>query len=196
MIFAIIFTVLFLIGFYLVDLSKFVNQMETLLYKTSDFTILYCQNMGVSVNPLKLQKLLYYIQSWHITKFEKDILFETMPEAWVNGPVYRPIYNKFKANFFRNENFPNNLNEEELSKKLEISLENLNLNEDKQNLLFSVLNVYGVLSDERLVLMTHSEEPWNEARKGLSPIERSENKISADVIFDYYNRRIAEKNNA
>ena len=52
------------------------------------------------------------------------------------------------------------------------------------------------MSDERLVLMTHSEEPWNEARKGLSPIERSENKISADIVFDYYNRRIAEKSNA
>lgn len=170
--------------------------METLLYKISDFTILYCQNMGVSVNPLKLQKLLYYIQSWHITKFEKNILFETMPEAWVNGPVYRPIYNKFKTNFFRNENFPNNLNEKELSQKLENSLKKLDLNEDKQNLLFSVLNAYGVMSDERLVLMTHSEEPWNEARKGLSPIERSENKISADVVFDYYNRKIAEKSNA
>jgi len=167
--------------------------METLLNKMSDFVILYCQNIGVSINPLKLQKLLYYIQSWHITKFEKDILFETMPEAWVNGPVYRPIYDRYKATFFRNENFPNTLNEDTLNKKIDESLKGLNLPEDKQNLIFSVLNAYGKLSDERLVLMTHSEEPWNEARRGLSPIERSENKISVDTIFNYYTSRLSQK---
>ncbi|WP_264537621.1 Panacea domain-containing protein [Flavobacterium sp. N1736] len=168
--------------------------METLLNKMSDFTILYCQNMGVSINPLKLQKLLYYIQSWHIVKFEKDILFEEMPEAWVNGPVYRSVYNKYKTTFFRNENFPNNLEEEAMSHKLSKSLENLQLSEDKQELVFSVLNSYGKLSDERLVLMTHSEEPWNEARLGLSPIERSEKKISPETIFNYYTKRIEERN--
>jgi uncharacterized phage-associated protein len=181
---------------YLLTLRKNKSQMETLLKRMSDFVILYCQNMGVSVNPLKLQKLLYYIQSWHITKFEKDILFETMPEAWVNGPVYRPIYDEYKATFFRNENFPNSLDEESLSNKLSEKLKSLNLSEDKQNLIFSVLNAYGKLSDERLVLMTHSEEPWNEARQGLSPIERSEKKISPDTIFNYYTKRIAERGNA
>jgi uncharacterized phage-associated protein len=148
--------------------------------------------MGVSINPLKLQKLLYYIQSWHIVKFEKDILFDTMPEAWVNGPVYRPIYDKYKSTFFRNANFPNSFNEETLSKKISDCLLKLNLSEDKQKLVFSVLDVYGRLSDERLVLMTHSEEPWNEARRGLSPIERSEKKISADTVFDYYTKRLVK----
>jgi uncharacterized phage-associated protein len=152
--------------------------------------------MGVSINPLKLQKLLYYIQSWHIVKFEKNILFEEMPEAWVNGPVYRPIYDKYKATFFRNENFPNNFDEKKLSQKLSENLENLNLSDDKQKLVFSVLDAYGKLSDERLVLMTHSEEPWNEARRGLSPIERSEKKISPDTIFNYYTKRIEERKNA
>ncbi|WP_195157660.1 Panacea domain-containing protein [Flavobacterium columnare] len=167
--------------------------METLLNKMSDFVILYCQNLGVSISPLKLQKLLYYIQSWHITKFEKEILFETMPEAWVNGPVYRPIYDKYKSTFFKNENFQNSLDEESLSKELSKKLETLNLSKDKQDLVFSVLNAYGKLSDEKLVLMTHSEEPWNEARQGLSPIERSEKKISIDTIFNYYNSRLTKK---
>ncbi|WP_163444457.1 Panacea domain-containing protein [Flavobacterium columnare] len=182
-----------LIVLFLVTLRKSNNQMETLLNKMSDFVILYCQNLGVSISPLKLQKLLYYIQSWHITKFEKDILFETMPEAWVNGPVYRPIYDKYKSTFFKNENFQNSLDEESLSKELSKKLETLNLSKDKQDLVFSVLNAYGKLSDEKLVLMTHSEEPWNEARQGLSPIERSEKKISIDTIFNYYNNRLTKK---
>ncbi|MBF6654037.1 hypothetical protein C3B47_14365 [Flavobacterium columnare] len=193
MIYIIITVIFLLISLYLVTLRKSNNQMETLLNKMSDFVILYCQNLGVSISPLKLQKLLYYIQSWHITKFEKEILFETMPEAWVNGPVYRPIYDKYKSTFFKNENFQNSLDEESLSKELSKKLETLNLSKDKQDLVFSVLNAYGKLSDEKLVLMTHSEEPWNEARQGLSPIERSEKKISIDTIFNYYNSRLTKK---
>jgi uncharacterized phage-associated protein len=164
--------------------------METLLTKISDFTILYCHNMGVSISPLKLQKLLYYIQCWHIVKFDKDPLFEILPEAWVNGPVYRPIYDRHKSTFFRNENFTNRFNEETLSKELEKKKENLNISTEKIQLIYSVLNAYSILSDEKLVLMTHSEEPWNEAREGLSPIERSTTKISVDTIFNYYTNRL------
>ena len=81
----------------------------------SKYVILFCQNMGVGITPLKLQKLLYYIQSWHIAKFNKDTLYNDLPEAWVNGPVYREIYNSFKASFFRNQNILTNLDEISIS---------------------------------------------------------------------------------
>lgn len=70
----------------------------------SHYIILFCNNLGVTINPLKLQKLLYYVQAWHISKFNKEILFDTLPEAWVNGPVYREVYDNFKSTFFKNEN--------------------------------------------------------------------------------------------
>ena len=59
--------------------------------KVMQITILYCQINGYTINPLKLQKLLYFIQAWHIALFEKNTLWEELPEAWVNGPVYRSI---------------------------------------------------------------------------------------------------------
>jgi DNA-binding Xre family transcriptional regulator len=34
--------------------------------------ILYCQSKGYSINPLKLQKLLYFVQAWYIVKFDKN----------------------------------------------------------------------------------------------------------------------------
>ena len=34
--------------------------------------------------------------------------------------------------------------------------------------------------------MTHSEEPWEKARDGLSPQERSETEISREDIYDYF----------
>jgi uncharacterized phage-associated protein len=159
------------------------------LYTMSDYVVLFCQNMGVSITPLKLQKLLYYIQSWHIAKFEKDTLFDTLPEAWVNGPVYRQIYDQYKSSFFKNNNIQTKLNEEGLAKNLKTKQAELNLDEKQLILTNAVLDAYSQLSDERLVLMTHSEEPWNEVRKNLSPIERSDKKLSVDTIYNYFNKK-------
>ncbi|MDC8001518.1 DUF4065 domain-containing protein [Aequorivita todarodis] len=159
------------------------------------FIILYCQNKGVSISPLKLQKLLYYVQVWHIIKFDKYTFFEELPEAWVNGPVYRTVYNTFKDKFFRNDNFKYGYDEEKLSKELSKHLDKLDLTPDQQKLLFAVLDSYGVMSDEKLVFLTHREDPWNEAREGLSPIARSTNKITVDSIYNYYTKRL-KKNDA
>lgn len=158
------------------------------IHTMSDYIILFCQNIGVSISPLKLQKLLYYIQSWHIAKLDKEQLFDTLPEAWVNGPVYREVYNQFKTTFFRNENILTELDELQLSEQLQLKQSELNLEANQLKLINTVLEAYCKLSDERLVLLTHSEEPWNEARIGLSPIERCENKLSIETVYKYFNR--------
>ena len=52
---------------------------------------------GFSVSPLKLQKLLYYTQAWHMVFFGREnTLFVNVPQAWVNGPVYPVIYDAYK----------------------------------------------------------------------------------------------------
>ncbi len=158
------------------------------LNNMSEFVILYCQYLGVTISPLKLQKLLYYIQAWHIAKFNKETLYSALPEAWVNGPVYREVYNIYKTTFFRNENIQTDLDEISLSNQLKEKQELLNLDKEQLELVHTVLDTYTKLSDERLVLMTHNELPWNEARKGLTPIDRSENTLSIDSIYNYFNR--------
>ena len=155
----------------------------------SEYVTLFCHNMGVNINPLKLQKLLYYVQSWHIAKFEKETLYDALPEAWVNGPVYRQIYDLHKASFFRNANFKTDLDEVTLSDALQQKQAELGLEANQLELVNKVLEVYSKMSDERLVLMTHSELPWNEARQGLSPIDRSDRKLSVDTIYNYFNRK-------
>lgn len=43
---------------------------------------------GLSVSPLKLQKILYYQQAWHMVAFgRRETLLNSLPHAWVNGPV-------------------------------------------------------------------------------------------------------------
>lgn len=62
----------------------------------AEFIIRHCEITQNSISNLKLQKLLYYIQAWHLVFFEKHPLFNDEPEAWVNGPVYREVYNQYK----------------------------------------------------------------------------------------------------
>lgn len=144
----------------------------------------------MSINPLKLQKLLYYIQVWHIVNFKKDYLFSELPEAWVNGPVYRSVYDTLKTKFFKNQNYVYKYEGEKLNEELSSSLKELELTPKQEKLVFAVLDNYGPMSDEKLVFLTHKEDPWNKAREGLSPIERSARKISVDDIFTFYTSRL------
>ena len=52
---------------------------------------------GLTVSPLKLQKLLYYVQSWYMVfNGRQNTLFAQAPQAWVNGPVYPDIYYQYR----------------------------------------------------------------------------------------------------
>ena len=157
--------------------------------KVMQITILYCQINGYIINLLKLQKLLYFIQAWHITLFEKNTLWEELPEAWVNGPVYRSIYDIFKKKFYRNENFQYKANGEKLQQELKEVVEQSRLSSTQRDFIFDVLNIYASMSDEKLVLSIHQALPWNKARNGYSPIDRCINHLSVDDIYEYYSKK-------
>jgi uncharacterized phage-associated protein len=53
------------------------------------------QRDGVSIDPMKLQKLLYLEQGWHLL-FLNSALFSQDIEAWKYGPVIPEIYQEFK----------------------------------------------------------------------------------------------------
>jgi len=157
-----------------------------------DFVIGFCNVHGFVITPMKLQKILYYIQSWHISKFDKHSLFNELPEAWVNGPVYRSVYNQFKTTFFKSEQIflkDKNFNEESLNK-----IQNRLSVEDEQLLIIKTITKhYSSFDESRLVMMTHSDSPWNEARNGLDDLARCEEKISIESMFAFYNPRIQQK---
>src|SRR4051794_2697101 len=50
---------------------------------------------GDSISNLKLQKLLYYAQGFHLASRE-TALFPERIEAWAHGPVVPPIYHVLK----------------------------------------------------------------------------------------------------
>lgn len=151
--------------------------------------VLYCNLNGLSISPLKLQKILYYIQAWHIAKFDKAPLFDELPEAWVNGPVYRSVYDLLKPKFFRNDSIERKI-EKSVGQDFDDALGDLDLTEEQKSVLNSVLKFYCPKDNGTLVLKTHSDDPWNEAREGLGPFERSTNHISVDSMYNFYSAKL------
>ncbi len=130
---------------------------------------------GDTISPLKLQKLLYYCQAWHITIFDKKIINEDF-EAWAHGPVLRSVYKRFAGFHYMNESIDIN--------KIELQIPNIN--KDSENLLLEVLSVYGNKNASYLEKLTHSETPWIEARGSLKEFERSDSLISNKTIKEFY----------
>ena len=127
----------------------------------------------------KLQKLVYYAYAWFIAlnnQNEEDIyniLFQEEPEAWIHGPVFPSLYDKYKDYGFN-----------EIAK---IKCNDID-NKDIISFLNQIWDVFGGFSADELEYMTHQEDPWINARKGVSFIEPSKNKISKKDIFIYYNK--------
>src|SRR5688572_18511108 len=53
------------------------------------------EEVGDSISNLKLQKLLYYAQGFHLAEHGRA-LFEERIEAWQHGPVIPTVYPEFK----------------------------------------------------------------------------------------------------
>ena len=149
---------------------------------------------GLTISPLKLQKILYYEQAWHMVIFGRNNqLFSCAPQAWVNGPVYPEIYYAYKdtvssmCDHLKMENFLNK-DEEPQNKEKELA-DKMKLTDDEISLSERVIMLYGSRTQNQLILLTHSEKPWSEKREGLKPYEYSTREISLDTMHDYYKER-------
>ena len=60
----------------------------------SDLFLCWASIDGDLITNLKLQKLLYYAQAWHLAHFGSP-LFSDDIEAWQYGPVIKSIYQKY-----------------------------------------------------------------------------------------------------
>ncbi|WNJ21560.1 type II toxin-antitoxin system antitoxin SocA domain-containing protein [Pontibacter sp. G13] len=129
---------------------------------------------GDSITPLKLQKLLYYCQAWHLTVFKKP-LFEERIQAWAHGPVVYSQFDRFRDNTMY-DGIPVNT----------IELDVPQFPKEVQDLLEEVMEIYGEHSGSYLEALTHQESPWVDARGDLAPHERSQNVISHEVMIAFY----------
>ncbi len=119
---------------------------------------------------MKLQKLVYYSQAWHIV-WTDDVLFSNKIEAWKDGPVCRDLWEKHRNDFRVSK----------IAKGNPARLLNREIKTIKK-----ILAYYGKKSAQWLSDLTHMEDPWLEARRGLGPDDRSSIEITPKSMGEYY----------
>ena len=121
---------------------------------------------------MKLQKLVYYAQAWSLVWDEKP-LFRSKIEALANGPVVPALY-KFHKGQFKVRRLPFGDGRRIIRRVA------------RKRTLDAVLAYYGKKSSQWLSNLTHSERPWKDARKGLSPRTRGNREITHEAMAWYY----------
>lgn len=122
------------------------------------------------MSAMKLQKLVYYAQAWHLV-WDEEPLFAERIEAWANGPVVPELY-RFHRGVF------------ELSRWKLGSVQSLTASE--RETIDIVIQHYGDKPAHWLSELTHKEDPWRDARRGLPPGARSDVEITPAAMNEYY----------
>ena len=154
------------------------------VYDVSDYVIFRSKAEGnADLSALKHQKLLYYIQAWHLAFFGKPA-FESEFQAWIHGPVNKEIYDLYKNTKY--------LYSEMLFEDIQDKAILENLDSDMKMHIDNILDSYARFSATQLEEMTHSELPWIEARKGFKPSQRCEVNINNTTMQNYYAARLTQ----
>ena len=130
-------------------------------------------------SPMKLQKLLYYCQAWHLALHDEP-LFDAPIEAWRRGPVVPEIYRLHEG----------------LDQVAKWRGDPAVLPVAEREFVASVVERYGGFTRHELSAMAHDEEPWQTARADLPESERSSEPLVHDVMARYFRRLMTDPETA
>lgn len=125
--------------------------------------------------PLALQKILYYIEGFSLALLDENIL-SSHPEAWVHGPVYPEIYNRFSYYSYHV------IDAYEFATYRDLE----GLDEEKRQLIDAIIKCFGCYSGKILEEMTHLTRPWQKAREGLNDTDISNIKILENDMQTFF----------
>ena len=136
------------------------------------------------LDPLKLQKLLYYAKAWNLVLNKGRKVFPDDFQAWVHGPANPKVWSYYQGFDFS-------------AKHPEITEEQFeHITDEEKKVLDIVWHSYGKFDGKYLEMLTHAEEPWLNARRGLNQKDISQNIISDESMQSYYERRFKEEERA
>jgi uncharacterized phage-associated protein len=123
-----------------------------------------------SMSAMKLEKLVYYSQAWHLV-WEDEPLFADRIEAWANGPVIPVLYKEHRGRFTVGQWLAGDPGR---------------LSAKQRGTIDAVLGFYGDKQAFWLSELTHREAPWVNAREGLAPGQQSSCEIKKSSMAEYY----------
>lgn len=130
---------------------------------------------------LKLQKLLFYCDAYHLAYFGEELVTDRF-QAWVHGPVSRKVYDSLKDKSILYSDLKYESNPDDIDVDAEFD----KLTSDQKALLTDVLTELSTWTGFQLESATHREAPWKKARLGYGPADRCEELISKEITRDFY----------
>jgi uncharacterized phage-associated protein len=125
---------------------------------------------GELITNLKMQKLLYYAQAWHLVNFKTPLFCDTI-QAWKYGPIVENAYHRFKK--FRYSPI--------VCKDAEGVIAKIPVKTQKYLDAFYVAYINYSASD--LTQMSHNDEPWKNS------VGKSDCTIPNKTILEYYTEK-------
>ncbi|MEH7062220.1 type II toxin-antitoxin system antitoxin SocA domain-containing protein [Bacillus wiedmannii] len=135
-------------------------------------------NTEYSITHLKLQKLVYYAQGWHLALNDGQELFEEDIRAWVHGPVCPKLYEMYN-------------NHKYFEIQPVVVPESILANAKVKKTLDIVWETYGSYDGKFLEELTHQEMPWLKARENLDPDQSGNELISKEAMEEYFKEMLA-----
>lgn len=132
------------------------------------------------LTPLRLQKLLYYVQGWSLAMNGRP-MFTDRIQAWKYGPVVRSVYDLFKD--CKSGAIPGDAASSE------------GLSREQRDFIEQVWQAYKPYSAIALANMTHDEMPWKKARAGLGAEANGETEISLDDMREAFTKLMESPRN-
>ncbi|HEV7591149.1 MAG TPA: type II toxin-antitoxin system antitoxin SocA domain-containing protein [Longimicrobium sp.] len=133
------------------------------------------EDAGDGISNLKLQKLVYFAQAYHLAMYNEP-LFADQVEAWEHGPVVPDLYRHYKAYGSGNIPAPADFNPDDYDQQ-------------SAELMDEVYEVFGQYSAWKLRNLTHQERPWMEAYEDGADRGRV---ITVGAMRDFYKDFVTE----
>jgi uncharacterized phage-associated protein len=144
-----------------------INAIEVAKY----FLSLSDPDIGDIISNLKLQKLLYYAQGFHLALYDEPLFGENIA-AWAHGPVVPDVYHNYKDYGSAYIPIPNDMDDSIF-------------NDNQKDLMQEVYKIFGQFSAWKLRNMTHNEPPWRDTE--INQI------ISNEKLSQYFKTQLVDE---
>ncbi len=141
------------------------------MYPANDIASVIVARSGPWLDAMTLQKLLYYVQAWHLAVTDQPLFGERI-KAWKDGPVVPEVWHARKDRSTR--------------RAVAQDVDGVDLDDLSSDLIDLVLAAYGSMSGEELSVLTHVEQPWRDARGDTPDGERCTEEVSTRTMARFY----------
>jgi uncharacterized phage-associated protein len=159
--------------------------------KICNFLLSQYSATAFDLTNLRLNKLLYFIHGWSLTRRPKGIVRNHF-EAWKLGPVVKPVYDAFKK--YGDGPITNPAEFVDYSSGLTVAIPFDEIVEVDRQLIVRVFDSYASYSTNQLVCLSHQPGgPWDTVLKGVEEGVRLSPRIPDVLIRQYFHGEIVGK---